>query len=856
MKLKMHIVPLLLFVFIFVQETCAQGTQGGGDRPSGSVGSTPGGEVLTPALTCVNCDNGAIGAPSTVAGETSAPVNAIIVNSGGAPGTIASIVMQDGTVYTVDPGDCPLSPSTIAVGAECTLTFEFSPELGGSFGDVIVITYDDGRTLEISVSGLSVGSSEPALSVNTLHFGSQPVGAASAAQTFIISNIGTADATVDSFEFTGTNAADFSATNILEGIFIGPGNGLLVNVFFTPSDTGPRTATFEVTVDGVVLEVDVDGTGGASSGRLSVTTVSARYVRLNSTGVGGATTGTGPWANASELYIYDADGAKYDRSTWTASANSQETVGETAPATNAKDGLTNTFWTTQWSPTSTNPPHYLCFDMQATRIVSAFGYLSRRDGTKNGNILTWTFQTSNTSCTADLVTRKGGTWDNNVPNPPERVESISTSPPLAFGSLTVGATSASQSIVIGNTGTGDLTISSIASTNAVFGVTHDCPISPSVLAPGATCSIPVTFTPDAAQAYDEAVQVTSDDPISPVTSFQLTGTGQSVSLVSVVVTPANNIVPQNTADIQYTARCNYSDGSFTANCNPQVSSWGSTNTIVATINGSGVADICTSCSGSTVISATVSGITGTTNLTVQAGGAAPLGSNDFETSNPAPFFINGSQRVCGEISHSGNCSIKVWHLHESVINGIANLALTDMWTRKWIYLASSWVTTNCPPDIGFTVGKCSPHWQRFRSEGIAGIGNQSVRPAYELLYEISVTGQAYQELQIFLDSDGVADQTFNTPNIGFSAAVNKGTWVCIEGHTKVSNPPVFDTYVNGVLAGSQNPANLSNIIGQPIRVWYWANNIGGRHLPNTWPISTNYAYIDDVAYGTSRIGCN
>ncbi len=32
-----------------------------------------------------------------------------------------------------------------------------------------------------------------------------------------------------------------------------------------------------------------------------------------------------------------------------------------------------------------------------------------------------------------------------------------------------------------------------------------------------------------------------------------------------------------------------------------------------------------------------------------------------------------------------------------------------------------------------------------------------------------------------------------------------------------------------------------------------SNATGGT---GTWPSSTNYRYIDDVAWGTSRIGCN
>jgi uncharacterized protein YjdB len=85
------------------------------------------------------------------------------------------------------------------------------------------------------------------------------------------------------------------------------------------------------------------------------------------------------------------------------------------------------------------------------------------------------------------------------------------------------------------------------------------------------------------------------------------------TLTSIVVTPANptNLVG---ATQQFTATGTYSDGS-TQNVTSQVT-WSSSKTAVATINGSALATAVSA--GTATISAALSGVTGSTTLTVQA----------------------------------------------------------------------------------------------------------------------------------------------------------------------------------------------------------------------------------------------
>jgi len=95
---------------------------------------------------------------------------------------------------------------------------------------------------------------------------------------------------------------------------------------------------------------------------------------------------------------------------------------------------------------------------------------------------------------------------------------------LSFGSLNVGAASASQYVTLTNTGTAALTISSVAvtGTNAssfVFG--NNCVTT---LAVGATCSIHGHFAPTKGGALTAAITITDNASTSPQT-IALSGTG-------------------------------------------------------------------------------------------------------------------------------------------------------------------------------------------------------------------------------------------------------------------------------------------------------------------------------------------
>src|SRR3989475_610919 len=98
-----------------------------------------------------------------------------------------------------------------------------------------------------------------------------------------------------------------------------------------------------------------------------------------------------------------------------------------------------------------------------------------------------------------------------------------------FGNQRVGTTSAAQNLTLTNTGGTPLTLTSITITGAqaadfAFAAGNPCPTGAGSVAPGASCTIIISFTPAATGARTATVTITDDAPGSPQ-SVSLAGTG-------------------------------------------------------------------------------------------------------------------------------------------------------------------------------------------------------------------------------------------------------------------------------------------------------------------------------------------
>ncbi|HEX9095422.1 MAG TPA: choice-of-anchor D domain-containing protein [Candidatus Dormibacteraeota bacterium] len=128
-------------------------------------------------------------------------------------------------------------------------------------------------------------------------------------------------------------------------------------------------------------------------------------------------------------------------------------------------------------------------------------------------------------------------------------------------SQNVGATSAQQTVTLTNTGDGPLTIGGIAATGDFKALSH----CPSVLLPGITCPIGITFTPQTAGARHGSLVITDDANAAPGSqdTVRLDGFAYQpvATLSTAVLTPGANL--GGSAGPQTVTVTNTGDGALT-----------------------------------------------------------------------------------------------------------------------------------------------------------------------------------------------------------------------------------------------------------------------------------------------------
>ena len=171
--------------------------------------------------------------------------------------------------------NCPISPSTLAAGNNCTLQATFTPQAAGPRKSSISLSDTSGNgTQTIILTGVGTAISA---SPSSLSFGSQQVGTPSSSLPVMITNKGGTAVNLWQIAFVGANAGDFSKSNTSTcGNSLGAGANCTVNVIFTPAAAGSRTAS---------LLISDDGGGSPQAVTLAGTGTSGSAARLSSSAV-------------------------------------------------------------------------------------------------------------------------------------------------------------------------------------------------------------------------------------------------------------------------------------------------------------------------------------------------------------------------------------------------------------------------------------------------------------------------------------------------------------------------------------------------------------------------------------------
>ena len=227
---------------------------------------------------------------SQAVSSTSPAQSVTLTNSGGAPLTITGV-----SVTGANPGDfaqtngCPLSPTTLAAGASCTINTTFTPSAPGSRSASLSVTDNAGGSPQtVALSG--TGASAPAVSLSpaSVAFSNQQVNTSSGPQMVTLTNSGSAPLTITSIGDSGTNPGDFNETTTcaLSPNTLAAGGSCTVSVTFAPTASGARSASLVVTDNAPDSPQSITFTGTGTTTPVPVITLSPTSLTFPSQAVG------------------------------------------------------------------------------------------------------------------------------------------------------------------------------------------------------------------------------------------------------------------------------------------------------------------------------------------------------------------------------------------------------------------------------------------------------------------------------------------------------------------------------------------------------------------------------------------
>ena len=218
--------------------------------------------VATITVTPVGYDFG-----SVVVGQSSAPVNFTITNTGNAPAGGLGLVLQGSPDYNLAPGTCREGDG-LDPGASCTFTVTFAPHSAGLTSGGVTVGFSDPsgvlHTKQVTVEGMgTLLQATLALSPGSFDFGTVQVNTASPSKQFVVVNTGPDPSGPITVTLSGSDAADFGVAGDCQGATLAGNSSASchVDVTFAPHAYGPRAAT--VTISGTP--------GGTSSATLTGT---------------------------------------------------------------------------------------------------------------------------------------------------------------------------------------------------------------------------------------------------------------------------------------------------------------------------------------------------------------------------------------------------------------------------------------------------------------------------------------------------------------------------------------------------------------------------------------------------------
>lgn len=185
--------------------------------------------------------------PTQLANTTSAPMSAVLTNTGSTPisgFSVSAVTLSGNTAIFSQTNDCG---AMLAGGTSCTLNVTFSPTYAGSYSGTLVINDSDPSSPQkVSLTGQGQALPQVHLGPSSLFFGNADVTTTSFPQTATFTNNSTTTiATIGSVVPGGDNASDFTVTNDCPAN-LSPGTFCTFTATFSPTAAGLRTASVTI----------------------------------------------------------------------------------------------------------------------------------------------------------------------------------------------------------------------------------------------------------------------------------------------------------------------------------------------------------------------------------------------------------------------------------------------------------------------------------------------------------------------------------------------------------------------------------------------------------------------------------
>jgi trimeric autotransporter adhesin len=450
--------------------------------------------------------NGALDFGNQAINTTSTVKTVTVSNIGNTPLHFNSTTpyATSGDFAFVSGGTCDFT-QPLAAGASCNVRVSFTPAAAYERYGTLAF-YNDGvaspQMAQLRGNGTLPIASQAVLSPSTLNFSNQVINTTSSSQTITVSNPGTATLNISGISVVGADPTAFTQTSTC-GATLAVNTHCSITVTFTPTSVRSFAATVAVADDAVgsPQTAALTGTGinqAVAQAILNPTSLAFAAQTVGSTSATQSITLSNPGNAAlqvSKIALVGANASAFSES---------DDCGQSVSADSACT-ISIAF----------TPPSAGTFTASVQVLDSAAN--SPQSATLTG------------TGTAALVP-----------------QAVLTPASLAFASQTVATTSASQKLTLTNPGNAPLSISgiSLAGANpAAFSQTNTCTAT---LAPGASCSISVTFSPNAGAAFSATVSVADNAAGSPHTAT-VTGTGTTVPDFGVSPTPASVSVSAGSA---------------------------------------------------------------------------------------------------------------------------------------------------------------------------------------------------------------------------------------------------------------------------------------------------------------------